>query len=474
MYMRNADLVSSVQVAYELLKNYSSQVMAIVFDIYKAGGIVLAIGGAVRDCFLGKSIKDLDCEVYGITLSELEVILKQHGPVRFVGKSFGVLRLDTLNVDWSLPRKDESGRKPVVTLNAHMQYTEACARRDLTINAIGINMVTGELIDPCNGLDDLRNGVLKSPDAHLFGADPLRFYRVMQFVSRFEMRVDDALNKVCADMDLSTVSRERIEQEWHKMLLLSRRPSLGIRWLDDINRLQDLFPELYALKNVPQRPDFHPEGDVFEHSMQALDAAVYQRALCKDEQEEKKIVYAALCHDLGKPSTTVWDKNRWRSPGHAQAGVAIARSFLRRITHATDLIKTVCVLVAHHMEPGDFNRNNASDGAYKKLAMKLYPHTSLRMLSLLYASDRAGRNGDGSSLPLTEIDPEVLQFQERVKQLGIYEKPEPALLTGTDLCDICKPGPHLGFLLRRIYTYQIKHGITNKERLKKYARTLCL
>ena len=340
----------------------------------------------------------------------------------------------------------------------------------LTINAMGINLVTGELVDPCNGLADLYAGILRSPDIQQFNADPLRLYRVMQFVSRFGMRVDDALNDVCATMDVSAVSRERIEQEWSKMFMLSELPSLGIRWLAKINRLHDLFPELHALINVPQRADYHPEGDVFEHSMQVLDAAAARICYCINESEKKQLLYAALCHDMGKPSTTVWDKNRWRSQGHAEAGVAIARSFLKRITREQNITKAILKLVEHHMAPGEFIRNNASDYAYKKLAIKLYPVTSLRMLTLLSSADRAGRNPDGSGLPLTTPDSEVAQFAKYVQQIGIWEQPEPSVLTGNDLMNICKPGPQLGVLLKRAYDYQIKHGIRDKEQLLRYLK----
>lgn len=460
--------LSTLQTVYEQLRAWSPLVNAIASAIHDAGGAVLAVGGAVRDCFLDNEIKDLDCEVYNISLSQLEELLKRFGHVRIVGKSFGVLRIDTLDVDWSLPRRDAAGRKPQVTINSFMKYRDAALRRDLTINAIGINFMTGELVDPCNGLVDLQEGILRAPDLMQFGADPLRLYRVMQFVSRFAMRVDDALSTVCAQMDVSKVSRERIEQEWQKMLLQSERPSLGIRWLASIERLHDRFPELYALHNVPQRADYHPEGDVFEHTMQVVDAAVQRLQECRDEREKKILMYAALCHDIGKPTTTIWDQNRWRSPGHAEAGVPIARALLRRITRESLLIKAVCTLVEHHMAPGEYGASNASDGAYKKLAMKLHPETSMRMLALLFAADRAGRNGDGTAIPLSAVDRGVVHFVETVQQLGIWEQPEPPALVGDDLFDICKPGPELGVLLRRAYAYQIKHGVRDKMVLKAY------
>lgn len=468
--MQSTQECITVQTVYAQLKEWSPLVHAIVRAIDAVNGTVLAIGGAVRDGFLGRPIKDLDCEVYNVSLESLEELLTQFGPVRSVGKAFGVLRIDGLDIDWSLPRTDAQGRKPPVALNTQMSYRRACMRRDLTINAMGINLVTGELVDPCNGLADLRAGILRSPDIHQFSADPLRLYRVMQFVSRFGMRVDDALNDVCATMDVSAVSRERIEQEWSKMFMLSELPSLGIRWLAKINRLHDLFPELYALINVPQRADYHPEGDVFEHSMQVLDAAAARICHCINESEKKQLLYAALCHDMGKPSTTVWDKNRWRSQGHAEAGVAIARGFLKRITRERNITKAILKLVEHHMAPGEFIRNNASDYAYKKLAIKLYPVTSLRMLTLLSSADRAGRNPDGSGLPLTTLDSEVEQFAKNVQQIGIWEQPEPSILTGNDLIYICQPGPQFGVLLKRAYAYQIKHDIRDKEQLLRYLK----
>ncbi len=468
--MQSTQKNMTVQTVYAQLRDWSPQLCEIVHTIHAANGRVLAIGGAVRDGFLGQCIKDVDCEVYNLSLQELENILKKFGPVRSVGKAFGVLRIDGLAVDWSLPRTDAVGRKPLVVLNASLQYAVACRRRDLTINAIGIDLMTGELIDPCKGLDDLHNGILRSPDIQQFSADPLRLYRVMQFVSRFGMHVDDALNQVCSTMDVSQVSRERIEQEWSKMLLLSARPSLGIRWLAALNRLSDLFPEIHALIHVPQRADYHPEGDVFEHTMQALDAAVHNLGECTTELEKRQLLYGVLCHDMGKPSTTMWDQERWRSPGHAQAGVAIARAFLKRITRENDLIKTVLTLVKHHMAPGEFLRNKASEGAYKKLALQLYPMTSLRMLIVVSFADRAGRNADGSGLPLTIRDTTVQKFADRVHQLGIFERPEPAVLTGTDLMAMYQPGPEFGLLLKRTYAYQIKHGIQDKESLLNYVK----
>ena len=165
------------------------RVREIADAIRTCGGRVVLVGGAVRDLFLALPVKDLDCEVYGLPLDDLEKTLRTFGAVSLVGKSFGVLRLYGLDVDWSLPRADSAGRKPTVRVDPHMPFADAFRRRDLTINAMGIDLHSGELIDPHNGQKDLKNNVLRSPDLETFVEDPLRFYRVMQFVGRFGMSV---------------------------------------------------------------------------------------------------------------------------------------------------------------------------------------------------------------------------------------------------------------------------------------------
>src|SRR5437016_2162547 len=164
-------------------------IVTIIEYLDSIGASALLVGGAVRDALLEKKvdeIKDFDIEVYHISLDQLEEILAAHGPLRSVGKSFGVLKIDTLPIDWSIPRSDSIGRKPSVTIDPDMNFEKAFSRRDVTINAMGINLKTKELIDPFNGLEDLNKKILRSPDIKKFSEDPLRLLRVMQFVGRFD------------------------------------------------------------------------------------------------------------------------------------------------------------------------------------------------------------------------------------------------------------------------------------------------
>jgi tRNA nucleotidyltransferase (CCA-adding enzyme) len=436
---------------------------SLLHAIDEQGGHAYFVGGMVRDMLLGSPIKDVDIEVHGLQEDQLAHVLQKFGPVDVVGKSFGVLRLHGIDIDWSLPRADSAGRKPVVSIDPFMPIDQALARRDVTMNAMAVHTASQMLIDPFNGLQDLEDGILRSPNIDFFSQDPLRFFRIMAFISRFEMYPDLILHTLCTTMPIGTVSRERIELEFAKMLLRSKRPSLGIRWLKQIGRLQELLPELAATVGIEQSPKWHPEGDVFEHSMQALDAAA-----CLDyvsDEEKLTILYAVLCHDLGKAVTTKHEPDGIHSHGHETAGEPLARALLKRITHNKDLIDKVATLVRWHMEPGHFISNDAKAPAYKRLAHKLAPDVNIAMLIKVATADRRGRNGSGST-PLTTDDPDLALFAQNALRAQVVHEREPALLTGKDFLDVIAPGPELGKAVARAYELQME-GETDREALRR-------
>jgi tRNA nucleotidyltransferase (CCA-adding enzyme) len=439
----------------------------IVAAIAQHNGRALLVGGAVRDLTMGRHVSDIDIEVHGLTEDQLEQILKQFGPVSLVGKAFGVLRVHGLDIDWSLPRADSSGRKPTVVIDPHMSIETAARRRDLTMNAMALDLVTGELLDPCGGMNDIKDKVLRTPDARFFIQDPLRFYRVMQFIGRFETYPDEELNTVCSQMDISHISRERIEEEFKKLLLLSARPSLGIRWLHAIGRLREVLPELAATVGVEQNPQWHPEGDVFEHTMQALDAAAIIAEKYDNEFDKLVLLYAALCHDLGKVTKTREVNGVIKSIDHEKDSKIFARTMLKRITHNIDLIDAVSSLVLYHMIPLQFVANKAKLPAYKKLANKLYYKVNILKLIDLCIADKRGRNGK-SHEPLTCDFSDVEIFRNNVEQAGVATNKIEPLLKGADMSDVVKPGPEMGRLLRLAYEQQIDHNITDKDVLKEY------
>lgn len=451
---------------FKLIEKYPL-VAPIREKIQALGGRSYLVGGAVRDLFLGLPVHDLDIEVHDLSLETLGSILKDFGVVSYVGKSFGVLKLAHTPIDWALPRTDTSGRKPEVHIDPAMNITEALRRRDLTMNAMAIELETGKVIDPFHGYEDMQKKIVRSPDIAFFKEDPLRFYRVMQFIGRFEMEPDELLQKTCREMDITQVSIERIEDEFEKLLLKSRRPSLGLRWLSRIGRLHEILPELAHTQGIQQEPDWHPEGDVFEHLMQTVDAAAVINSEGTAPSDEKlQLSYAALCHDLGKVSTTIIEEGRIKSPGHAEASVPYTRALLRRITRKVKIISIVELLVKHHMQPAQFVEQHSTLPAYRRLALKLAKYTTLEMLAKLALADRRGRNGDGHD-PLMVTPKFLSTFLRNAERAKVLTKPEEPILQGRDIQDLVAPGPEMGSLLKYAFELQLDRGIKNKELLRK-------
>ncbi len=463
--MKSIVVDKKIQKTLRILLNKDPLINDIVRAIDKAGGRALLVGGAVRDLLLERPLKDLDVEVHQLSLASLEAILKKFGPVSLVGKAYGVLRLHNLDIDWSVPRKEGAGRKPKVTVNPFLSMKDAFRRRDLTINALGIDLVTFELIDPFGGLKDLKKGTLRACDEKRFLEDPLRFFRVMQFIGRLEMTPDKTLNDVCKKMSVKKVSVERIDQEFSKLFLKSKKPSLAFVWLKKIGRLKDIFPELYALIRVPQNPAWHPEGDVFEHTMQTIDAAAQLQY--ENDHEKLLIMYAALCHDLGKAKVTEEKEGRLVSRGHAQVGMALEKKFLKRITRNKDLVASVCKLVNHHMMPGQLVASKAKPPVYKRLARKLAPLT-LQNLADVALADKRGRNPKKGA-PLRKSFKDIDTFLRRAREAQVLSSVEKPILLGRDVLDVIQPGPAMGRLLQKAYEIQIEDGIKDKKVLKQKA-----
>lgn len=444
----------------------NGSVEGVIAEIERSDGRPFLVGGAVRDLLLGRELKDLDIEVHGVSLTLLSDILKKFGEVFEVGRSFGVLRVSSIpQSDWSLPRTDGSGRKPHVKIDPEMGIVPALRRRDLTMNALAIDLITHELIDPFCGEQDIKDHILRCTDPEIFIEDPLRLFRVMQFVGRFEMEPDPILNETCRSMGIKGVSAERIENEFEKLFLLSRRPSLGIRWLEKIGRLSEILPELAPTVEIPQNPKWHPEGVVFEHTMQVLDAAAREELLPRSEK--LVLMYAALCHDLGKVvTTTTRPDGRLTSHGHEVESAPLAKTLLRRFVGSKELVNKVERLVRWHMAPLGFVVNNAKSPAYKKLALLLAPDLSISFLTYLARADMSGRNGD-SSQPLSLPLPGLEKFIERADAAGVLYGPEKALIKGQDLKEFFNIGPQIGKAVKRAYEIQINEEIADKTVLLK-------
>ncbi len=368
-----------------------AKVLIIAEHIRDAGGQAVVVGGWVRDRLLGIDSKDIDVEVFGLDLKQLKAVLRDFGAVMEVGRAFGVLKLKGLDVDFSLPRIDSKtgpGHRGFdVETRPELDFASAALRRDLTVNSIGFDPLTDEYLDPHGGRRDLERGVLRATDPTQFADDPLRALRAAQLSARLEMPADTELLELCRELVLDEVSPERIFEEFKKLLCKGAKPSMGLELLRDAQLLR-YFPELAALVDVPQDSRWHPEGDVWTHTLMVVDEA----ALLRDGEDELALMFGALCHDLGKPDVTEEHEGAIRSHGHSSQGVRHTEALLSRWRAPASLIKQVCALVEHHLAPTQMVNQSEGPKAYRRLARALEAAgVTLALLERVARADQLGR-----------------------------------------------------------------------------------
>jgi len=436
----------------------------------------IVVGGSVRDHFLDVKIKDYDIEVYGLHhIETLEEILLVYGSVHLVGKSFGVLKFHHEGeiYDFSFPRTEQKigkGHRGFMVLpNGELTFEQAAKRRDFTINAMGYEIETNCFLDPFGGRVDMEQKVLRHIDDETFVEDPLRVYRAVQFASRFEYLLSPDTLRLCQRMVknkmLEELAQERIYDEWKKFLLKSSKPSRGFELMRQIGILH-FFPELEAIIDVPQDSLWHLEGDVWTHTMMALDemAKLTQHT---SEKLKLKFLFAILCHDLGKAITTTIDSNgRIRSIGHEEAGVALSRDLMYRLTQEYDLIEAIVPLVEHHLKPSQFFQSNAKKSAIRRLATKV----SIEDLVCVAKADFIGRTTPEALSGVYRAGEWLI---EQAKALDVHLTPPKPLLLGRDLITLgMNPSPKFKEILDVIYELQLDGAIENKEEALEYVKII--
>jgi tRNA nucleotidyltransferase (CCA-adding enzyme) len=428
-----------------------------------AGGRALIVGGWVRDRLLGDpdlASKDVDLEVFGIDAASLRVLLERQGRVELVGESFQVFKAD--GVDVSLPRRESKagrGHKGFeVSGDPSMSIDEAATRRDFTINAISWDPLTGDYLDPVRGRADLEARVLRMVSPATFGDDSLRVLRAVQFAARFGLAIDPATAQLCRTIALDDLPAERVFGEFEK-LLFAPRPSVGFALARELGVIDKLFPELRALIDCPQEPEWHPEGDVWVHTLQVIDQA-RTRIADLPRPQQLVVMLGAVCHDLGKPATTAFLDGRIRSIDHEEQGVAPASAFLDRLNvHSIDgydVRKQVLGITAQHLKPGMWFKvkDEVGDGAFRRLAQKV----DLELLARVAKSDCLGRE------PGTFNCDAMDWFLERARLLGVEHRPPAPILLGRHLLELgLKPGPRVGEVLKAVYEQQLDGQVANLE-----------
>lgn len=454
-----------------------------------AGGRAFLVGGWVRDLMgLRQAGRDglppgdeIDLEVYGLPAERLAAILEQFGSVRLVGESFAVYKvigdpagrdLPLPEIDVSLPRRDikvaRGHRGFEVTGDPGLSVSEAARRRDFTVNAMLHDPLTGETIDPWRGADDLRDRRLRAVDPDTFVEDSLRVLRGMQLAARLEFTIDPDTVSLCRRVALDDLPAERLWGEMEKLLLKARRPSIGLEWAGHLAIVEKIFPELEALKGCPQEPEWHPEGDVWIHTLLAMDLAA-DESFTLPKEKRLAVLLATLCHDFGKPATTAIVDGRIRSYDHEEAGIEPTRAFLDRLKiHSIggyDLRHQVIQLVAHHLTPSHYfkNQDNVGDGAFRRLARKLEPE----LLYLVSRADCLGRSPGVFSTDAQEW------FISRVRSLGVETGAPRPILLGRHLLDLgLAPGPEVGRLTKAVYEMQLDGRVVDLDGAIREARRL--
>jgi tRNA nucleotidyltransferase (CCA-adding enzyme) len=445
----------------------------IVKDLHAAGYRALVAGGAVRDDLLGIAPKDFDVEVSGISFDVLIQMLSRYGRIDLVGQSFGVVKLGSL-WDFSLPRRDSktghAHRDFLTSFDADITPKEAASRRDFTINAMAFDPVTCELLDFFGGREDLNSRVLRAT-SEAFRDDPLRVLRGMQFACRFNLTIAPATADECRAIahQYSTIAQERVAEEFMKWAVKSAHPGRIADYLVATGWIVH-FPEIANLLEVPQDPEWHPEGDVGVHTMLVLDAAAKIAERDGLEGDERAVLlFAALAHDFAKAGTTALrERNgalRWTAHGHESAGGPLARAFLERIGIKSAIVDQVVPLVENHLAHSSL-RNDVTPRTVRRLALRLAPASITQLIRLIEA-DHSGRPPLPAGLP---------EPAERIRDMAaaqaVETKPQSALILGRHVLPYFenRPGPHIGEVTRAAYEAQTDGAFSTEEEALQWLR----
>lgn len=415
-------------------------------EINSHGGKAFLTGGYVRDFLINNKFSDkadMDIEVFHLNAEQLIDILSKFGEVKRFGKIYPVIKIKGYPYwDFTIAESDN--------------YELAPLRRDFTINTVMMNITTGEMLDYLGGRGDIENKIIRHVKEDVFAKDPLRVYRAAALAARLRFSIHPDTMELMKNTDVSLIPLERIYEELKKLLLLSPKPSVGLRYLEKSRVLEKNHPDLYRLINCRQEPKNHPEGDVWEHTLLVVDRAAQ---LKKQSKDPLALMWAALLHDIGKPDTTRKREGKIVSYGHDVAGEKLAVQFLENLRCSKSMTAKVAVLVKEHMHPVLLYRQKekVTDKAIRKLVNRV----DLMELLLLSEADYLGRAKERDYTPIREW------YLEKVEKLGLdpRKKIEP-LVRGKDLVELgIKPDKKFRELLDYAFELQLE-GMEKEEILR--------
>jgi len=437
----------------DLTSDKAQQAAQIVRRLRQAGFLAYLVGGCVRDLLLDRQPADYDVA----TSATPDDVMRLFPRTYAVGAQFGVVLVpvrhddpegerDNYVIEVATFRSDgvySDGRHPDEVQFSRDAQTDV-QRRDFTINGLLLDPLTGEVHDHVGGRDDLQRQIIRTiGDARQrFGEDKLRMMRAVRFAARFGYAIEDQTLRALRELagEIHSVSQERIRDEVLKMLTEGRAKH-AFELLNETGLLGEVLPEIKRMQGVQQPPQFHPEGDVWVHTLLLLEGL---EAGCS-----KTLALGALLHDVGKPPTFRVAPDRIRFDGHAEVGARMAMEICRRFRLSNDETDQVCALVANHMRFGDVQKMKESTLKRFLRLQQFEEHMALHRLDCL-ASHR--------DLALYEF------VRDRRQAMPVEQiRPQP-LMNGDDLIAAgYTPGPLFKDLLLAVEDAQLEGAIGTKE-----------
>lgn len=429
--------------------------LRIVRRLQDAGYEALYVGGCVRDSLLGETPLDWDITT-SATPDEVESLFARTVPV---GKSFGVMVVVEEESEYEVAtfRQDggyADGRRP-----DHVEFSSACEdakRRDFTINALMYDPINDRLLDFVDGLTDLRAGVVRAvgePERR-FMEDHLRMLRAVRFAARTGFTLEERTFRAIRELAglVRTVSAERVGGELLGMFTC-RRPHEALVMLEESHLLRHVLPEMAVMVGMPQPPEFHPEGDVFEHTRLML--AQFGAELPEDAFEREVLGWAVALHDVGKPLVISVD-GRIRFNCHDTRGAELAGEILRRLKRPNKVIDAVCDIIGRHMHFGNLSKMRLAK-LRRFLRDPIFPlHLTLHRYDCA-SSHRMLENHDFGRQAYEE---EMARPQELE-----------AILNGTDLMEMgFTPGPLFGKILEAVEDARLEGEVNTPEQARIWVR----
>lgn len=412
------------------LRDSFLETLNIAQSIKDKGGQTFLVGGSVRDLFFNKLPKDFDLEVYRLSGNEIKETLKDY-KISEVGSNFGGLKLfldNGLDIDVSLPRKDNKtgqGHKGFsIETNPNLSFEDALKRRDFTINAMLLDPLTGEIIDPYRGKEDIENRILRVVDANTFKEDPLRVLRGVQFLGRLGLKIEDETLKIFKEMipNLKELPSERIGEEWKKLLLRAEKPSLGLSLAMNLGVFHEIYPNFIKSDQAKQ----NTEGDAWINTLTTVDETAKVCRECNlNEEKSLTLLFSALCHNLEKSS---------------------ASTFIKDIGLKDETKKKILKLVEHHTLPSSWYRaKTIKDGSFRKLAKNIYPANMMELGLLAQAYE----NGSIKNYEKIKGRDVFNWFTKKATDLNIIKSIPENIITGKDLLKLgIKPSPLYGEIIK--------------------------